>query len=178
MMEVSQLSPLQRDSLINAIMETFSTKELLEADRIQDSLFGQGDRKRLVIPPDRLKNELLLKPIREMPGASVYLPLPNDWRDIDPFAHQSMKPKLPKGYAAAVPEYARFTKGMDGYYFALAEMGIFGYGWTGLDTLNANQNIDLKLNIQEGKMSPNLLKALGLSKNALVILAIVLQILL
>ena len=159
-------------------MEAFSAEELLEANRLQDSLFGQGDNKRLAIPPDRIKNELFLKPIREMPGTSVYLPLPDDWKDIDPFARQSMMPKLPKRYQAPIPEYARFTKGVDGYYFALAEMGIFGYGWSSLDSLQANQDIKITLQTERGKMSPNLYKALSRSKKALVILAVILQALL
>jgi hypothetical protein len=178
MIEVGSLSLGQRDSLIFAIKETFTEDELLEANRLKDSLYGKGDRKHLIVPIDRIKNGLCLKPIREMPGASVYLSLPDDWKDIDPFAHQSMMPRLPKRYQAAIPEYARFTKGMDGYYFASEEMGIFGYGWTSFDSSEANQEIKIALQTERGKMSPTLFKALSRSKNALVILAVILQVLL
>jgi len=178
MNEVGKLSPLQRDSLIVAIAEMFSVEELMEADKLQDSLFGQSERRALLIPSDRIKNSLLIKPIKEMPGASIYMPLPDDWKNIDPFASQSMIPKLPKHYAAPVPDYARFSVGMDGYYFAFKEMGYFGYGWTTLDSLRAQPEINFVLPEEKGRWSPNLLKALKLSNDALIILAVILQALL
>ena len=105
----------------------------------------------------------------------LYLPLPNDWKNIDPFARQLIDLVLPKPYLVPVPDYARFTKGVDGYYFALQEMGYYGWAWP--DSLHHKQNIDLALPIEKG-LSPNLVKILGRSKNTLIILAVILQALL
>ena len=83
MNEVANLSSSQRDSLKMAIMGLFSIEELLVADKLQDSLFGQG----------RIRNELLSTTVRDMPGITVNLSLPDDWKNIDPFAKESMNPK-------------------------------------------------------------------------------------
>lgn len=189
MYEVSKLSQIQRDSLKIALMESFSLEELMAAEKIQDSLFGQGadfgdgqkgERKDLFIPPDRIKNSLLSRPIGEIPGNSLYLSIPDSWKELDPFANQSMMPKLPKRYPAHVPDYARFTVGIDGYYFAFQEIGYFGWSRVAeqRDSLFTKQNIDFTLHIEQSKIQPNLLRTLNRSKNALVVLAIILQILL
>ena len=176
MAEIGNLSQQQRDSLLSAIIDTYSVDELVEAEKLQDSLFGHGERKRLFIYPDKIKNELLIKPVQEMRGASIYMTIPNDWKEIDPFARGSMVPKLPKRYLPAIPDYAIFTKGLDGYYFALAEMGYYGYFIP--DTIQAKAYIHIPIPEEKKVIPPNLYKALGLSKNVMVILAVILQALL
>jgi len=176
LVELDQFSLAQLDSLQFALMDVFTADELRMIDRWQDSLMKSGDHKRMIIPPDRIKNEDFSTTIREMPGYSVYLPLPDNWKDIDPFAHQSMMPKLPKRRQAPLPDYARFSVGMVGYYFAFQNMGYTGFYYP--DTIQVKPTIDLSMYDEEQKTSPKLVKTLNQSKTILVILAIILQALL
>jgi len=111
--------------------------------------------------------------LNEMPGTSIYLALPDEWKDIDPFAGDSLTLRLPKRTLTPVPEYLRFSQGMVGYYFAHQEIGIYGYGWSTLDSLRA-QGIRFSLPDERGIWTPNVLKALGISKSAMIILALLL----
>ena len=158
--EVGRLNQLQRDSLLVAIMERYSWIPLS-------------------IPAERIKNQLLIKSQRELPGNSFYLPLPDDWKDIDPFARNSMIPKLPEPYKHPLPSYAIYTKGIDGYYFAMQEMGY--YGTFSPDTVGGKKDIGLNFYVTQKEHSPTLnriMGILGVSKNVAVVLAVVLQALL
>ena len=177
--EVGRLNLLQHDSLWVAIMERYSMEELFAAEMAHDSLFGQQARMHLSIPAERIKNQLLIMSQRELPGNSFYLPLPDDWKDIDPFARYSMIPKLPEPYKHPLPSYAKYTKGIDGYYFAMQEMGY--YGTFTPDTLGGKKDIGPVFYVIQKEDSPTLnriMGILGVSKNVAVVLAVVLQALL
>ena len=161
-LEVNALYPEQLDSLRIALKEVFTKDE-----------WEMIDRQRIIIPPDRVKNPIFSVPIQEIPGHFVYLPLPDDWRDMDPFARYSMRPHLPKRPQPYIPDYARFSQGFDGYYFAINGLGFYGWAWS--DSIYNKLSLDITVHIEKGNMSPKLLKILGLSKDTLIILAIILQ---
>ena len=174
--ELGTLSQLQLDSLKRALMETFSEEDMREVQKTHDSLFAQSDIKRLIVPPDRLKNELLSKPVPEMPGITIHLSLPDNWKEIDPFIHQSMIPQLPGHVRPSIPSYAVFSGGMPGYYFGLQEMGYYRFFYP--DTLQLGHNRHIITPAENPKMSPKLLKILDKSKRRLIILVVILQALL
>jgi|GEM_PF-2920212 hypothetical protein len=173
----------QRDSLRRAFLQTisfenlnFTPEELAKVEallQLSDSGSQPHDDRNLskmfARPPE---DPALSRPRWGNPPTAVFRPLPDDWKDIDPFKHRGgMVPNVPPKSKLTPHNYTRFYVGAPGYYGTLVQLGYAKEAWP--DSLQ-HQKIEIDLSHLMPKspygMSPEWLKTANRAKMVLILL--------
>ena len=159
---IERLEPAQRDSLRQALLQFLSS---------DNDAAPQGDRSLPKLQPKPPADTRFFKSPWDDPSTAVFRSLPDDWKDIDPFKHNSMVPVLPPASKLKPHNYARFYVGTTGYYGTLIQMGYAKEAWP--DSLH-HKAVDMDLSHLMPKppswMSSDFFKSLDTARMVLILL--------